>query len=225
MTDSPNPDGLEPENPQQSLSLPLDEKDLMRQRVLPVELARVVGVTKQSVSRWIRDGKIAPPSPIDGRLDLHRALRDVLRNTDPGRLRSRVLRQAVEDVAGLRDNLARAEDRAEAAEAALQEAVSRIAFLEKWADDSDRAEEIFKTLIVEYADALRAAPTEDWPAHLGKLAVRADETADGFEPGSEAGDDALDGLAGAATSMLDGLREAPTQDGGGGDCSAADDAP
>lgn len=185
MTDSPNPDELQPENPQQSLSLPLDEKDLMRQRVLPVELARVLGVTKQSVSRWIRDGKIPQPSPVDGRLDLQRALRDVLRNTDPGRLRSRVLRQAVEDVAGLRDNLASAETRAETAEAALREALALVAHLERWIADGDRALEAFHTLIVEHAAALRALPDDAWPDALSELNNAADHAAEMAEGGDE----------------------------------------
>lgn len=225
MTDTPKTDDQQPESAQQSLSLLADHKDLLRLRLLPVELAKVLNVTKQTISVWIKDGKITPPSPIDGRLDAQAAVRQVLRNTPPGKIRARILRQATEDAQALRDNLVHAEDRAVAAEAELQEARAEIDHLKAWIESADRAAGIFKTLIVEYADALRAAPTEDWPAHLGKLAVRADETADGFEPGSEAGDDALDGLAGAATSMLDGLREAPTQDGGGGDCSAADDAP
>lgn len=214
MTDSPNPNDLQPENLQQSLSLPLDDKDLMRQRVLPVELARVAGVSKQSVSRWIRDGKIAPPSPVDGRLDLQRALRDVMRNTDPGRLRSRVLRQAVEDVAGLRHNLARAEDRADAAEATLQAAVSKIAYLEKWVADGDRALEIFQAMIVEQSNQLRAAPAEDWPAILEELLDAAILAADPLD------DDLADFLIATDTARADNETE-----GGAGQNDAALDPP
>lgn len=204
MTDIPNPDDLQPENRQQSLSLPLDDKDLLRWRVLPVELARLLGVSKQSVSRWISDGKIPQPSPLDGRMDLQRALRDVLRNTDPGRLRSRVLRQAVEDVTGLRDNLARAEDRAETAEAALQTARARIAYLEAFSADLDCMLERVLQLVVESEIALRATPDADaWREMVDRIEVAAAEAC--------GGDDSLDALD-ALTA-----REAHAPEGGGGD--------
>jgi hypothetical protein len=95
----------------QAGSLPFlgDVPELLRVRVLPAEFARILGVSKQSVSRWIKAGKVT--LTFDGRIDVQRGVQQVLRNTDPGQLRARVLRQAVEDVQQLREAVANAEER------------------------------------------------------------------------------------------------------------------
>lgn len=162
---------------QPELGFMLSHKELLAVRVRPAEFARLLGVSKQTVSIWIRDGKVTI-NALDGLLDVRRAIQDVLRNTDPGRLRSRVLRQAVTDALDLRQNLARAEDRAEAAEAALLKALTDLEHWKKWADDGDRCMEIFKGLIVDHADALRDAPDEAWPAMLADLEDTATLAAD-----------------------------------------------
>ncbi|MBS0194777.1 MAG: hypothetical protein JSR34_11075 [Proteobacteria bacterium] len=72
--------------------LPFDPADLMAMRVLPSEFARMCGVSKQTVSQWIKKGTVSLLP--DGRLDPVRASRQVLQNTDPARLRARVFRQA-----------------------------------------------------------------------------------------------------------------------------------
>lgn len=201
--------------PQPELGFLMNHKELLAIRVRPAEFARMLGVSKQTVSTWIRDGKVTI-NALDGLLDVRRAIQDVLRNTSPGRLRSRVLRQAVTDAMELRENLARAEDRAEIAEAALQKAQSDIAFWQKWADDSDRAEEIFKTLIVEQSERLRAAPADEWPAILGGLLDVAILAAD-----PDAGDDDLaDFLIATDTARADNETE-----GGAGQNDAALDPP
>ncbi len=173
MTNPPKTDDTT--NPE--LGFLFDRKELLAIRVRPAEFARLLGVSKQTVSVWIRDGKVTI-NALDGLLDVRRAIQDVLRNTSPGRLRSRVLRQAVTDALELRENLARAEDRAEIAEAALLKATSQIRYLEKWADDGDRSVEIFRGLIVGQADQLRAAATETWPAILEGLLDEATLAAD-----------------------------------------------
>lgn len=169
MTDSPKPDDQQPENVQQSLSLLADHKDLLRLRLLPVELAKVLNVTKQTISVWIREGKITPPSPIDGRLDAQAAVRQVLRNTPPGKIRARILRQATEDAQALRDNLVRAEDRAETAEAALRDALEQIAHLERWSADGDAHLVHLHALLIERAETLRATPPEAFEQAIDDL--------------------------------------------------------
>ncbi|WP_413439137.1 hypothetical protein ACFDAU_06265 [Sulfuriferula sp. GW1] len=163
--------------PQPELGFLMNHKELLAIRVRPAEFARMLGVSKQTVSTWIRDGKVTI-NTLDGLLDVRRAIQDVLRNTSPGRLRSRVLRQAVTDALELRQNLASAEDRATTAEAALRNAEKSIAGGEAWIASAARALEILKSSIVAAADELRAAPTADWPAILNRLELAADEAAD-----------------------------------------------
>jgi hypothetical protein len=178
MTDTPNPVDQQPGNIQQSLSLLADRKELLRLRVLPVELAIVLSVSKQTISRWITEGKITPPSPIDGRLDAQAATRQVLRNTPPSKIRARILRQAVDDAQALRDGAEAAEARAEAADAALQEAQESIVHRDGWIESAERAAAIWKTMVIDAAAELRSAATADWPAILTRLELDADEAAD-----------------------------------------------
>jgi transcriptional regulator with XRE-family HTH domain len=162
---------------QPELGFLANHKELLAIRVRPAEFARLLGVSKQTVSTWIRDGKVTI-NTLDGLLDVRRAIQDVLRNTSPGRLRSRVLRQAVTDALELRENLARAEDRAEAAEAALREARATIAHLERWDADGDAHAETFRALIIENAETLRATPAEAWAQTLSDLSDAAWDVVD-----------------------------------------------
>lgn len=204
MTNQAKTDGA----PQPELGFLLNHKELLAIRVRPAEFARMLGVSKQTVSTWIRDSKVTI-NALDGLLDVRRAIQDVLRNTSPGRLRSRVLRQAVTDALELRENLARAEDRAEVAEAALLAATAELEYLKKWADDADRSMEIFKGLIAQQADRLRAAQNDAWPAILGDLEDDAILAADPIDDA-----DAADFLA--AADALGAIHE---EKGGGGDAS------
>ena len=97
--------------------LPFDAKDMDRAglRLLPAEFARLMGVSRQSVSKWISGGKIL--LGVDGRLDPRAAVRQLLRNSDPARLRSKVLAPLLSEtdalrarVASLENELARARD-------------------------------------------------------------------------------------------------------------------
>lgn len=163
-------------NPQQSLSCLPDVQNLMRVRVQPAQFARAMGVSKQSVSRWVKDGWVCLGA--DGRLDPVIAIGQLLRRCDPGRLRARWLRQAVGEVQELRDNLARAEDRAEAVAVALRDALATVASRDGWIAAADRAMVIFRGLIIDHADELRAAPNGDWSAIMARLEDAADIAAD-----------------------------------------------
>lgn len=171
-----NPGEQAPENAQQSLCGLPDAPELLRVRIQPAQFARALNVSKQSVSRWVRDGWITLGA--DGRLDPAVAIGQLLRRCDPGRLRARWLRQAVGEVQDLRDNLANAEDRATTAEAALRDALASVAGRDEWIASAERAAAIWKTLLVDAADELRAAPTADWPAILTRLELDADDAAD-----------------------------------------------
>jgi phage terminase Nu1 subunit (DNA packaging protein) len=152
-----------------TLPLLADRAALLRVRVLPAEFARLLGVSKQSVSRWVKSGKVTI-NPMDGRLDVQAAIQQVLRNTDPGRLRSRALRQAVDEVKDLRLAMAAAEDRAEAAGAELAQAQARIAFLEAFTREGDAIHEAFITLVIRYEHVLRATnDADEWARIVAEI--------------------------------------------------------
>jgi hypothetical protein len=159
--------------------LPFAESELMAMRMLPAEFARAVGVSKQSVSRWVKAGKVTLFA--DGRLNPVVALRQVIRHSEPGQLRARWLRLAMDDLADLRAQAARASD--------LQQLVADLR--RQLADEqveADAEHERFSAWIVELKEGLAVAPLEirqamdqpAWRAHVeGVLsAVMADDEAD-----------------------------------------------
>lgn len=73
-------------------TLPFDPAGLVAMRVLPAQFARMVGVSKQAVSQWVKRG-IVTIGP-DGKLDPAIASRQVIERTDPAKLRARVFKQA-----------------------------------------------------------------------------------------------------------------------------------
>lgn len=158
-----------PENAPQSLPLLMDHPDLLRVRILPAEFARLLGVSKQTVSQWIKQGKLTI-NAVDGRLDVQTAIRQVLRNTDPGRLRARVLRQAVQDVQGLRDEISRAHGEIESLRAELAEARRTSEIFKRYADDGDCFERKFMGALIEREHDLRNTPdSEAWAGLLNQL--------------------------------------------------------
>lgn len=83
--------------------LPFDAADLIAIRVLPAQFARMMEVSRQTVSRWIHEGKVTLGP--DGKLDPAKATREVIERTDPARLRARVLKQATATHGELRDRI------------------------------------------------------------------------------------------------------------------------
>lgn len=65
-------------------------------RVRPVDLARLLGVSKQAVSSWIAAGRITLGS--DGRVDPRTAINRLLQTGDPSRLRAKFLAPVVAEV-------------------------------------------------------------------------------------------------------------------------------
>ena len=136
--------------------LPFDERELLAVRLRPAEFARAIGVSKQSVSRWIQTDKVTLGA--DGRMNPNEAMRQLLRTTDPGRIRARLVRQAIDDVADLRADAARA--------AVLEEELARVrAELKRLQDTSDQDYELleawfdaFRGAMIERAADLRNTP-------------------------------------------------------------------
>lgn len=85
--------------------LPFASGDLDRSglRLTRAEFARFIGVSKQAVGEWVTSGKITLGA--DGRLDPRRAVSQLLRNTDPSRLRARVLAPLVKDIGGMQKRI------------------------------------------------------------------------------------------------------------------------
>ncbi|MFH1494116.1 MAG: hypothetical protein ABIG70_04900 [Pseudomonadota bacterium] len=86
--------------------LPFDGGDLDRSgiRLTRAEFARFLEVSKQAVTDWVKSGKVTLGA--DGRLDPRQAVSQLLRNTDPARLRSKVLAPLVRDVGAYQQRIA-----------------------------------------------------------------------------------------------------------------------
>jgi hypothetical protein len=162
-----------------SLPFVLDTPELLRVRVRPAEFARIVGVSKQSVSRWIRAGKIT--LTFDGRIDMQRGVQQVLRNTDPGHLRARVLRQGVEDVQQLREVVGQVEAREAELRSQIEAERRRVVALEAFAARTMRCEAHLVNMILAELEELRPLNVEGWRLALDAMRTDAWELA--AEPG------------------------------------------
>lgn len=80
--------------------LPFDPKDMLAIRVRPASFATMCGVSRQSVSQWVKKGWITLGP--DGLVDPVAATRQLLSRTDPSRIRARIFREALEPLGALR---------------------------------------------------------------------------------------------------------------------------
>lgn len=96
-----------PEDRVSTSPLPLFEPgDLAQElRVRQSDFARLCGVSRQTVSVWVRKGKIKSVLP-DGTFNPRQAAREVITSTEPARLRAKIFRIASEDAAALRRRVA-----------------------------------------------------------------------------------------------------------------------
>lgn len=108
----------------------------MSVRVLPAEFSRMIGTTKQSVSRWIREGKLT--LGVDGRLNPSAAMRQLARTCDPGRFRVRLIKQAVSDMRETTERAARA-DVLEHELATAQREIARLSEIVRMMKEAHRA--------------------------------------------------------------------------------------
>jgi predicted transcriptional regulator len=93
-------------------------------RVRPADLARLLGVSKQAVSKWVADGRIV--LGLDGRVDPRAAINRLLSTGDPSRLRAKFLAPIISEVTASRQRIADLERRlaAEIEETAFHEGAS-----------------------------------------------------------------------------------------------------
>ena len=79
--------------------LPFESSDLMLAgiRLLPAQLARAIGVSKQAVSTWVKSGRVILGS--DGRVDPAQAIDRLLATGNPDRLRVKMLAPLQKEIA------------------------------------------------------------------------------------------------------------------------------
>lgn len=96
--------------PQKTLFLPFDPAEMRPSglRLTRAEFARFLGVSKQAVGEWVTAGKIQLGA--DNRVDPRQAVSQLLRNSDPARLRVKVLAPLVRDLARFHIHIAKLED-------------------------------------------------------------------------------------------------------------------
>ena len=76
-----------------------DEVDDSKIRMKPAEFSRLIGVSKQAVSAWIRDGKISIGR--DGHLNPNEAISQLLKKSNPAKLRSKALMPLIKQIRAL----------------------------------------------------------------------------------------------------------------------------
>lgn len=196
-----------------ALSLPFDPRDPLSLRVRPATFARMMRVSKQTVSMWIKRGTITLGA--DGLLEPERAARQAIANTNPAKLRARVLRQAVTDHDALRARVRALEAELARERAQREAAISAAVFRER--DAGARA-------ITRCCDALAARWDEGTTAHArGRITAWLEVLAGveyfGIDPAELAADCAADGDDGrelaefAASYARRGPAAAPAADG------------
>lgn len=108
ITDSIDHDAIRQKQGNQTM-LPFSGGDMDRSgiRLTRAEFARFMEVSKQAVTDWVKSGKVVLGA--DGRLDPRQAVSQLLRSTDPARLRSKVLAPLVKDVGKFQQRIAELE--------------------------------------------------------------------------------------------------------------------
>ncbi|MFA6901458.1 MAG: hypothetical protein WC236_00075 [Gallionellaceae bacterium] len=143
MTNKLNPDYAS----QKTGILPFATGDLDRSglRLTRAEFARFLGVSKQAVGEWVTAGKIT--LGVDGRLDPRQAVSQLLRNSDPARLRAKVLEPLFRDIGGLQKKVA-------ALDIALASADENAAFHEECANELAAQQDAFNKHLHKERDML-----------------------------------------------------------------------
>lgn len=126
----------------------------------PAGFARLMGVSRQCVSTWVRGGKISLDA--DGRLDPQKAVEELLRNSVPGKLRARALAPLLRDVKALQQQLAELKAR-------LAQAEEERDFHESAAEELLKISELtMKQIALEWA-TLRTVSAEEIGVRLEKI--------------------------------------------------------
>lgn len=142
--------------------------ELLGLRVNGAELGKMLGVSRQAVSKAVARGTIGRPGP-DGRFDARRAVREWMANSDPARVRAQALKPGADAIAELRE-------RAQALENEVAELREELSIEREWGDAREqaasfRAQDAAGRQLARFTDALLAQWAEACAAaSAGRLA-------------------------------------------------------
>lgn len=125
--------------------------ELLGLRVNGAQLGAMLGVSRQAVSSAARRGAISSAGP-DGLFDARRAVREWMANTEPARMRARLLRPGAEMVTEMRERLRAMAEKVETLRAELDAERALAGEREKaaaWRAEGDAAKRLQR-----FADAL-----------------------------------------------------------------------
>jgi predicted transcriptional regulator len=168
-------------------TLPFDAADVMDLRVRPADLARMLDVSKQAVSQWIKKGTVSTYP--DGTLNPKTAIKEYLTNTEGSRLRANFMKTVSSEVDDIKTTNAGLAARLRETHQALQDALVLLAehvvwlnrfleILEEQAADlagSDR-----EALLVAFQEAFDEAADEATMADPATVLPGTDETLAGW---------------------------------------------
>lgn len=139
-------------------------------RVRPATFARMVGVSRQTVSGWVKQGKVTLYP--DGTLDPAKAAKQVINNSDPARLRAKLFKTAVSDVTSLQRRVAQLDAELGAARAEIED-------LRYQADFDEIQWYRFRVLLLDARDEVQAAAGDEqgYVELMKRLAIRSEELA------------------------------------------------
>lgn len=148
------------ENVGKSLSLGFESSEdamLAGIRARPADLARLFDVTKQTVSNWVKDGRII--LGVDGRVDPRVAVSRLIATGDPARLRAVFLKPLVTELADARRRIAGLEQ-------AVAQARDDAKFHEHSASEFNALVERFQSILAFEWDGILELPPEQGIAAL-----------------------------------------------------------
>ena len=143
------------------------------------DFGRLIGAPKQTVADWKRTGKITVGA--DGLLDPREAVRQLLRNTDPARLRVRVLAPILAEVRAAQANAAGLLSTIAELRAQLAEAWDEADFHEQAADELLTLRGMLKRRVLAELDELAELPPVERAARLDALDAAAFDELEGRE--------------------------------------------
>ena len=149
------------------------ELDRTALRMRPADFARLLEVSKQTVSQWVKAGKIVTGP--DGLLEPRAAVRQLLRSSDPARLRSRVLAPVLRELRAAHEREAGLLATVADLRAQVAEADEEAGFHEQAAGELLDALGLLRLRVLANLDALAALPHNERPAALDLLDPLADE--------------------------------------------------
>jgi hypothetical protein len=178
-------------------------------RVYQAQLARAIGVSRQQVSRWARDGVITF-SPVDGRTDFRRAVDRIMKHVDPMRTRSPALRALTGDWQTLVERAGRVADLEQQLATVRQQlrtALENCGLYSAWLN-------AFVDAIEELPSEQRTVDSHDWPDLIDDLFEAAGQQAgdlDAVEAVTRADPD----LGGWLHALINGAVDMPLESAAG----------